>query len=664
MPGVRAPSHGSSVALGTGLLVLVVYVATLHAGVPGGDAGELIAVAGTGGVAHPPGYPLYSLLAGVFARLPWGSLAWRVNLFSAVCGAAAAALLADTVARATRQPWAGFLAGAGFAFAPLPWTYAVGAEVFSLHVLFVVGLLAAAWRWSETPTPRLAMAMAGLAGLGLCHHHTLILYVAPLGAWVLWTGRKLWTVAVLGRSALAFGLGLLPYLHLPLAAARRPPIYWGDFSSFAGFLAHLTRADYGSLQLGADDVGVDGMFLAQLAQYAVSLWRNSLGVGVPLMALGVVYGWRQRRSFTVVTVVCFVLYLVVFHALANLPVDQPLFLEVTSRFWHQPHLVAFVWLGFGAAHVFTRWPRHAPFLALAAVALQLGLHYARQDQSDNDYVGGYGRAILAPLPERALLLTRGDVITNSVRYAQIGEGLRRDVLILDQEMLTKPWYVAGETARHADVAFPGTLYHPGVAGGFSMEQFLDANLPRRPVYVYPEFKPGDATVAAFELWPEGLASRVVRSGAAPDFATWQAQSESEWRKLRAIPWPDFERWGAETWERIVGLDLWEARHRHGLRALTWAMAHGQGQAELQYAVRALSEVASQHPLPPPHVFKNLGLAAQLLSRFDPGQVPTMRHAWQIYLERGPRDDRDRDAIAAALQSIPSADGPVGDHAPR
>ncbi len=664
MSDARPLSHGSAVALGTGCLVLSVYVATLHPGVPGGDAGELIAVAGTGGVAHPPGYPLYSLLAGVFARLPWGSLAWRVNMFSAVCGAAAASLLADTVARATRQPWAGFVAGAGFAFAPLPWTYAVGAEVFSLHVLFVVGLLALALRWSETPTPRLAIAMAGLAGLGLCHHHTLILYVAPLGGWVLWTGRRLWTAGSFGRIALAFGLGLLPYLYLPVAAALRPPIYWGDFSSLAGFVAHLTRADYGSLQLGADDVGVNGMFLAQLAGYAVSLWHNSLGVGVPLMGMGLLYGWRHRRSFTGVSVVCFVLYLVVFHALANLPVDQPLFLEVTSRFWQQPHLVAFVWLGFGAAHGFARWPRHAPFLALAAVALQLGLHYAHQDQSDNDYVGGYGRTILAPLPERALLLTRGDVITNSVRYAQIGEGLRRDVVILDQEMLTKPWYVAGEAARHDDVVFPGTLYHPGVAGGFGMGQFLAANSPRRPLYVYPEFKPGDPTVAAFELWPEGLASRVVPLGAAPDFSDWEAVSEGEWRKLQAIPWPDFDRWGAATWERIVGLDLWEARHRQGLRALTWAMAHGQGQVELQYAVRALSEVASRHPLPPPHVFKNLGLAAQLLSRFDSGQMATMRHAWQIYLDRGPPDDRDRDAIAAALKSMPTADRPAADQVPR
>ena len=64
---------------------LVLYIYTLAPSVPPqGDAGELITVAYTLGIAHPPGYPLFTLLAHLFTYLPINSIAWRVNLFSAL----------------------------------------------------------------------------------------------------------------------------------------------------------------------------------------------------------------------------------------------------------------------------------------------------------------------------------------------------------------------------------------------------------------------------------------------------------------------------------------------------------------------------------------------------------------------------------------------------
>ena len=44
-------------------LVLGAYLPTVQRGVPGGDSGELLAEACALGVAHPPGYPLFVLLA-------------------------------------------------------------------------------------------------------------------------------------------------------------------------------------------------------------------------------------------------------------------------------------------------------------------------------------------------------------------------------------------------------------------------------------------------------------------------------------------------------------------------------------------------------------------------------------------------------------------------
>jgi hypothetical protein len=77
------------------LAALAVFAMTLQRTLPAGDSGELIAVAWNGGVAHPPGYPLYTLLAGAWARVfAFGEPALRLAVFSAVCMAAAAGLLA------------------------------------------------------------------------------------------------------------------------------------------------------------------------------------------------------------------------------------------------------------------------------------------------------------------------------------------------------------------------------------------------------------------------------------------------------------------------------------------------------------------------------------------------------------------------------------------
>src|SRR5688572_33448599 len=84
-----APLASDHVALpwaaGLFLAALATYVATLYRTVPGGDSGELTLVAATLGVAHPPGYPLFTLLGKLFSLIPLGTVAWRINLLSAVC---------------------------------------------------------------------------------------------------------------------------------------------------------------------------------------------------------------------------------------------------------------------------------------------------------------------------------------------------------------------------------------------------------------------------------------------------------------------------------------------------------------------------------------------------------------------------------------------------
>src|SRR6476659_286344 len=92
---IRAIFHRDAmICLALALGALALYMATLLPGIGSGDTAEFQRVAPTLGVAHPTGYPLYTMLGWLWSRLPLGGTpAWRMNLFSAVAGALAVGVL-------------------------------------------------------------------------------------------------------------------------------------------------------------------------------------------------------------------------------------------------------------------------------------------------------------------------------------------------------------------------------------------------------------------------------------------------------------------------------------------------------------------------------------------------------------------------------------------
>ncbi|MCX7670473.1 MAG: DUF2723 domain-containing protein, partial [Anaerolineae bacterium] len=140
-------------ALLAGLLALLsfaLYLRTLAPGLLGGDSGEFQFAAWLGGFAHPTGYPLYLLMGWLWTHIvPLGDPAWRMNLLSAIWGAATAGmfyLLAGQIGMLAGRPGpfvrpAAFCAAALFAVTPTFWSQAVIAEVYTLNAALLVACL-------------------------------------------------------------------------------------------------------------------------------------------------------------------------------------------------------------------------------------------------------------------------------------------------------------------------------------------------------------------------------------------------------------------------------------------------------------------------------------------------------------------------------------------
>ncbi len=134
------PAWPWAVVVGVGFFLL--YVFTLAPDVLAADSGELQVVAAQLGVAHPPGFPLYTLVAHLFVRLlPFVSPAYAVNLFSAATSAVTAAVVFLAAYLITRDRIASLIAVVALGTATTFWSQATTANVRSLTGLFVALIL-------------------------------------------------------------------------------------------------------------------------------------------------------------------------------------------------------------------------------------------------------------------------------------------------------------------------------------------------------------------------------------------------------------------------------------------------------------------------------------------------------------------------------------------
>ncbi len=218
-----------------------------------GDAGEFQVVVARWGVAHPPGYPLYTLLAGALGRLvPVGLWAWRVNVFSAIVGALAVAAVGVAVAGETRRAWAGWIAGLALAASATFWMVATQASIRPLSVLLVAAMLEAMLAYRRAAranrATRPALIRFGLAaGFGVTHHGSLVFLGAVLAGAIAaadWRAWRRWPVAVLAALP-----GALPWLYfLVRADGFLAP---AGLDTWGGFWDHVLARGFAGDALGS-----------------------------------------------------------------------------------------------------------------------------------------------------------------------------------------------------------------------------------------------------------------------------------------------------------------------------------------------------------------------------------------------------------------------------
>ncbi len=243
--------------LATGLFcgAWLIYALTCAPGTIYGDPSEYQFIPAIWGIAHPPGYAFYTLLAGVWQRVfVVGSVAYRTNLLA---GAASAwtvsriVLIVLELGRAEGRPWsqsawAAAFAGGWLAIAPDVWQHSIHANA---HIVSAALTSTQVWllvRWARDEHPAWLYALAFACGLGVTHHPITIWGLPAYAVFILWKSAtaqpRLTPTQWLRRGSLfvlSGLLGLAPWLYFPL---RSPTAPFGprDMRTWDGFLRHAT----------------------------------------------------------------------------------------------------------------------------------------------------------------------------------------------------------------------------------------------------------------------------------------------------------------------------------------------------------------------------------------------------------------------------------------
>jgi len=245
-----------------GLLSILLYLFTLSNTIYGGDAGDLVSAILTKGFAHPPGYPLYTIIGRFFLYLPFNFLttAGKITLISLISTVLSLIITYLILKILFAKNFNGSIALATISILfvnYLIWLYAIVPEVFPLNTLITLGILYSGLKYKNTDKLIWLAFSLFLTGLGICHHHTFILILPSLFILIYKDFKKIFaSFKKVAFLLLSFIIGLLPLIYLPIVSQTNPEISWAGADKLAELISLLTRQVYGSF--------VPGQFISNL----------------------------------------------------------------------------------------------------------------------------------------------------------------------------------------------------------------------------------------------------------------------------------------------------------------------------------------------------------------------------------------------------------------
>ncbi|MCX8056743.1 MAG: DUF2723 domain-containing protein [Ignavibacteria bacterium] len=524
------------------VFVLIFYILTLAPGVIASDSGELAAVQYTLGIAHPTGYPLFTILGYIFSHIPIPIRPiTKLNLLTAIWSALTVYVLIITIKRIldNYKTWlskdeqisknfydrfelseelkviASVFGGLVLGFSKTFWFSSLSVEVYSLHI-FLFSLtfyfLTKAFENRELIQQNkflkdpYFLSFIFLA-LGFTNHLSTI-FIIPAFLFLYFYDFNFSRERIkrfLIYSGIAFVILTLVYLYIPIRAMMQPYLNWGNPVTFRDFINHIS-----------------GKLYHQFLFPSISEYFSNIGRFLNSLSISFDKSEFQGSDFSIVIVISFLGMIISAFFFKRLFITLMLILCTTmliSAVYNIPDIDAYYLAGHFAVAFFSalgffylasiKLSKRNRVIALTlifviSIFLEINQNYSRVDLSENTLMDDYTLSLLNSVEKNSIVLSSRSSFYFPSLYFQLVEKKRTDVVVAEHKLLQQKWYYT-QLNR----------IHPGII--ILKDTVAQLNMENRAVYFSPEMleltlKGEVKLFEEFELVPVQFLFKLVKKG--------------------------------------------------------------------------------------------------------------------------------------------------------
>ncbi len=515
------------------------------------DSGELAAVCITLGIAHPTGYPLFTILGHLWSylQLPISKI-YQMNILASIYTSLSVLIFyfiaysilknlnflkktksqKKTITTNYLSPSienyitvSSIVATLIYSFSITVWSQATNFEVYSLQLLLinlVILTFTKAWQSNEQEK-HLYLIAAFLLGLSFTNHLTTILLLPALIFIYFKTPSKfdfsISKFKFLFLTLLPFTLGLSLYIYLPIRSAMEPDFNWGWVSrGFDKFWYHVTGKQY-QVWMFSDTETMKKNF-----SLFFQMMPSQFGwIGILPMILGIIQLFRFNLSYAIFLFLIVIIALVYVINYSIHDIDS--YFTVVYIPFHIFTAVGLFWLFFKI--------RQISYFFIITPIISILINYESCNLSNNFLVREYTNNLINNLEKNSLIISaQWDYWCSAFWFMQKVENVRPDIVLVEKELLRRTWYpyqfkkwypeIYDKSKSEFELFMEDLeLFEAGkpynsqrIQGRFInlLNSFIDKNINERPVYITLDILQTEPDVGKnYQKVPEGFAIRLI-----------------------------------------------------------------------------------------------------------------------------------------------------------
>ncbi len=451
------------------LIPFSVYLTTLAPGLFFIDTGELATACIKLGIAHPTGYPLFTIIGRIFSMLPIGEDIYRLNLMCAFFSAGAIFLFfylirfiisemniakngnADNIflkygGNEAVINLVSLSASLVLAFSNTFWNIANSLEVYSLHAVMVISVMLVFLKASDgylksegSDDLRYWFMFAFMLGLSFSNHLTTIfLSVGFIYLYFAVNGLRKHSLIKIVYMAVPFILAFSVYTYFFIRADNHS-VSWDYPANLFNFYRHISGKQF-SVWMFSSTEAASKQFSYYLSAYPKEFYYLPLVVAF----LGMIYSFIKQRRFFI-----FSLLLFVFNILYAINYD----IHDIDTYFLLSYIITAIWFALGLLFLIEKLKLNLGVIVIAALifpSLCVYANYSENNESKSVFVKEYTENVFSSArPNSIVFSTQWDFWVSASFYYQIVKNYRTDVAVLDKELMRRTWYI-----RHIKVHYP------------------------------------------------------------------------------------------------------------------------------------------------------------------------------------------------------------------